>query len=149
MAAKANDCSEKFSRNPLSSVTLSFSPTQKSFLNRLSSGWTWILVSFYWEIILWQDTWRVSQLVFNLIHLSFLTGTPKLYFLQKDKLAIFSLLTATDPVIHIQLPLSYLGQVLGDLWSSEILPLTFPVVLSDEKKLNWAPKFRFCRSCLN
>lgn len=96
-----------------------------------------------------KDSWRVSQSVFNLIHLSFLTGTPEVYFLWKDKLALFSLLTATDPVIHIQLPLSHLGQLLGDLWSSEVLPYTFPVVLSDEKKLNWAPKFRFCRSGLN
>lgn len=82
-----------------------------------------------------KDSWRVSRYVFNLIHLSFLTGTPKVYFLWKDKLALFSLLTATDPVTHIQLPFSYLGQLLGDLWSSEILPHTFPVVLSDEK--NW------------
>lgn len=96
-----------------------------------------------------KDGWRVSRSVFNLIHFSFLTGTPKVYFLWKDKLALFSLLTATDPVIHIQLLLSYLGQLLGDLWSSEILPHTFPVVLSVEKKLNWAPKFRFCRSGLN
>lgn len=86
---------------------------------------------------------------FNFIHFSFFAGTPKVYFLWKNKLALFSFLTAADPVIHIQLPLSNLGQLLGDLWNSEILPHTFPVVLSDEKKLNWALNFRFCRSGLN
>lgn len=96
-----------------------------------------------------KDGWRVSWSAFNLIHLSLLTGTPKVYFLWKDKLALFSLLTATDPVIHIQLPLSYLGQLQGDLWSSEILPHSFSVVLPDKKILNWALKFRCCRSGLN
>lgn len=96
-----------------------------------------------------KDGWRVSRSVFNFIHPSFFTGTPKVYFLWKNKLALFSFLTAADPVIHIQLPLSNLGQLLGDLWISEIFPHTFPVVLSDEKKLNWALKFRFCRSGLN
>lgn len=96
-----------------------------------------------------KDGWRVSRSVFSLIHLSFSTGTPKVYFLWKNKLALFSFLTAADPVIHIQLPLSNLGQLLGDLWNSEILPHSFPIVLSDEKELNWALKFRFCRSGLN
>lgn len=30
---------------------------------------------------------------------------------------------------------SYLGRLLRDLWSSKVLPHTFPVVVSDEKKI--------------
>lgn len=51
MAAKASEFCKTWSAWV---SLLSFSPAQKSLLNKLSWSWTWILIFFYLEIVLWQ-----------------------------------------------------------------------------------------------